>query len=88
MHTTHLEVPVVELLGAGLAAEVPGHPAQLPRQASLAQLVAVVTRDALQAQALDEVLLEKELAPCKKKNADEGKDKKIEDEPNRKILVT
>lgn len=53
-----LEVPVVELLGACLAAEVPGHPAQLPRQASLTQLVAVVTRDALQAQTLDEVLLE------------------------------
>lgn len=53
-----LEIPVIELLGAGLAAEVPGHPAQLPRHASLTQLVAVVTRDALQAQALDEVLLE------------------------------
>lgn len=37
-----LEVPVVELLGAGLGAEVPGHPAELPCHASLTQLVAVV----------------------------------------------
>lgn len=48
----------MELLGAGLAAEVPGHPPELPRHASLTELVAVVARNALQAQALDEVLLE------------------------------
>lgn len=55
---TDLEVPVVELLGAGVAAEVSGHAAQLPGHAPLAQLVAVVAADALQAQAPDEVLLE------------------------------
>lgn len=53
-----LVVPVVELLGTGLAAEVPGHPAELPRHASLAELVTVVAADALQTQTLDEILLE------------------------------
>lgn len=44
-----LVVPVVKLLGARLAAEVPRHAAQLPGDASLTQLVAVVAGDALQA---------------------------------------
>lgn len=58
-------VPVVELLGARLATEVPCHAAQLPRDAALAQLAAVVAADALQAQPPDEVLLEKQLAACR-----------------------
>lgn len=50
-------VPVVELLGAGLAAEVSRHASELPGQTSLTQLAAVVTAHTLQTQALDEVLL-------------------------------
>lgn len=53
-----LVVPVVELLGTGLAAEVPGHPAELPCHAPLAELVTVVAADALKTQTLDEILLE------------------------------
>lgn len=51
----------MELLGAGLAAEVPGDAVDLLGDALLAHLVAVVTRDALQAQATGEALLEQQL---------------------------
>lgn len=55
-------VPVVKLLGARLAAEVPSHAAKLPGQGPFAELIAVVAADALQTQPPDEVLLIQELA--------------------------
>lgn len=69
---TDLVVPVVELLGTGLAAEVPRHAAELARDTSLAHLAAVVAADALEAQTLDEVLLEKQLATWTTKRSQDG----------------
>lgn len=47
----------MELLGTGLAAEVPGHATELPGHTSLTELVAVVTADTFQTQPLDKILL-------------------------------
>lgn len=47
----------MELLGTGLAAEVPRQAPELPGQTSLTELAAVVTADTLQTQPLDEILL-------------------------------
>lgn len=41
-------VPVMELLGTGLATEVPSHTAQLPSHGLFTQLTAMVTADTLQ----------------------------------------
>lgn len=56
-----LVVPLVELLGAGFTAEVPGNTGQLPGHSSLTQLSAVVTGDTLQTQPVGKVLLEQQL---------------------------
>lgn len=53
--------PVVELLGTGLAAEVPSRASKLPGDAFLAELVTVVAADTLQTQPLDKILLKQEL---------------------------
>lgn len=53
-----LVVPIVEFLGTRLAAEVPGHAAELPGHTSLTELVAVVTAHTFQTQTFDKILLE------------------------------
>ena len=57
-----LVVPVMELLGTRLTAEVPGDPPQRACDAPLTQLAAVVTGHTLQPQTLGELLLEQQLA--------------------------
>lgn len=53
-----LIVPVVELLGTRLAAEVPGHTSERSGYTSLTELVAVVTAHTFQTQTLNKILLE------------------------------
>lgn len=53
----------MELLGAGLAAEVPSCASKLSGDAFLTELVTVVAAHALQTQPLDEILLKQQLTP-------------------------
>lgn len=55
--TTHFVVPVIELVGTRLAAEVSGHATELLGHASLTELVAMVTAHTLETQPLDKILL-------------------------------
>lgn len=71
MTLTDLVVPVVELLGAGLAAEVPGDAVHLPGDAALAHLLTVVTRHTLQTQPPSKTLLEQQLTAWEEKREEE-----------------
>lgn len=64
---TYLVEPVVELLGAGLAAEVASRASKLSSDAFLTELVTVVTAYTLQTQPLDKILLKQQLTPWNKK---------------------
>lgn len=64
---TYLVEPVVELLGAGLAAEVSCGASELSGDAFLAELVTVVTAYTFQTQPLDKILLKQQLTSWGKK---------------------
>lgn len=67
MSGTYLIEPVVELLGTGLAAEIPSCASKRSGDAFLAELVTVVAAYTLQTQPLDKILLKQQLTSWEEK---------------------
>lgn len=84
---TDLVVPVMKLLGAGLAAEVPRHAAQLPGHTPLTQLAAVVTGDTLQTKPLDKVLLKQQLTAWEGERDDSSTGKSRSDQSQKSLRL-
>lgn len=63
----YLIEPVVELLGTGLAAEIPSCASKLSGDAFLTELATVVAAYTLQTQPLDKILLKQQLTSWEEK---------------------